>query len=93
MAVFEQRLADTLRDTAMDLAVNDERVHRAPDIVDGGVGNKRHGAGLWIDFDLADMRAVRVARLDYGLVASCHERPAQIIRQIAVLHCGARDLE
>ena len=34
-AVLEQRLADALRDAAVRLAVDDQRIDRAPDIVDG----------------------------------------------------------
>ena len=93
MAVLEQRLADALGDAAVDLAVDDERVHRTPDIIDRGIIDERHLAGIRIDLDLADMRAVRVARLHHGFVASSRERSAQIFRQISALDRRARHLE
>ena len=70
MRVFQQRLADSLGDAAVDLAVNNERVHGAADVVDGDVGDHLDRTGIGIDFDFADMGAVRVAGLGDGLVAS-----------------------
>ena len=58
MAVLEQSLTDPLGNAAVDLAVNDERVHRAPDIVDRGVADDIDSPGFRIDLDLADLRAV-----------------------------------
>ena len=55
MSVFEQRLADALRDAAMDLAVDDQRIHRAADVVDRDIIDHAHHAGVGIDLDLADM--------------------------------------
>ena len=34
MGMFEQRLADALRNAAVDLAVDDQRVHGTADVVD-----------------------------------------------------------
>ena len=43
MAMLEQGLADALGDAAVNLAVDDERIDRTPDIVDGGIIDQRHG--------------------------------------------------
>src|SRR5262249_43542326 len=56
-----QRLADALRHAAMDLAGDQHRVHGDADIVDRGVAHDARDAGLRIDLDLTDMRAVRPA--------------------------------
>ncbi len=66
----------------MGLAVQDERVDRAPDIVDRGVADEIDRAGIGIDFDLADLRAVGEARERDGLVRHRAQRPLQIRRQI-----------
>ena len=47
---------------AMRLAVQDQRIDRAADIVDRGVARELDHAGLGIDLDLADMRAGGKAR-------------------------------
>ncbi len=59
---LEQRLADALRDAAMHLAVQDERVDRLPDVVDRGVAHDFDRAGLGIDFEFADRSTGRVGR-------------------------------
>ena len=77
----------------MDLAVNNERIDGAADVVDRGVVDELDGAGLWVDFDLADLAAVRETRLGDGLVAFSRERALQIGRQIGALGGGARHVE
>ena len=60
----------------MGLAVQDQRIHRAADIVDRGVAVDPGDAGLGIDLDLADMPAVGIGAdpaVDIGLVG---DRPA-----------------
>ena len=42
----------------MRLAVQDHRVDRAAHVVDGGIAHHVDGAGLGVDLDLADLRAV-----------------------------------
>ena len=61
-ALLQKRLADALRHAAMGLAVDDHRVDRAADIVDGGVAHDLDGAEFRVDLDLADMAAVREGR-------------------------------
>jgi len=50
-AMLEQGLPDALRDAAVGLAVDDERVHGAPGIVDRGVTHDLDHAGLRVDLD------------------------------------------
>jgi len=54
-AVLTERLADALRNTAMDLALDDHRVQHDADIFDCGVGYERELAGLRVDLDLSDV--------------------------------------
>ena len=56
---FEQRLADTLRDAAMHLALDDHRVDDDAEIVDRRPAIDLRDAGFRIDLDLADMHAGR----------------------------------
>src|SRR5262249_15008339 len=51
-------LANALDDPAMDLALEQERVNGAPEIVDDGVALDYHDAGIGIDLDLDDVAAV-----------------------------------
>src|SRR4029077_3676111 len=55
---FHQRLADALRDAAMDLAIAEQFVDDLADIVDGGVTRERDQAGLRIDLDFAKVAAI-----------------------------------
>ena len=93
MRMLHQRLADALGDAAVHLAMNDERVHGAADVVDRDVIDMRDRAGFGIDLDLADVGAIREARLGDGLVAGGSKRPAQILGQVVALLRGARHLE
>ena len=80
MGVFQERLPDPLGDAALRLAVQDQRIDRAPDIIDGGIADDRDMAGLGIDLDLADLRAVGKARDRQGLVGDGGERPLPLRR-------------
>ena len=67
--VFHQRLADALHRAAMHLAREQQRIERGAEIVDHDVVDDRGCAGLGIDLDFGDMRAVRICRrLDAELV-------------------------
>src|SRR5713101_3986894 len=57
-----QRLSNALRDAAVNLPRHQHRIDGDADVVDRGVANDLADAGLRIDFDFADMRAVRPAR-------------------------------
>ena len=73
--LLHQRLAGALGDAAMGLAVQDQRVHRAADIVDRGVAVDPHHAGLGIDLDLADMPAVGIGADPAVDVTGIGDRP------------------
>src|SRR6185503_7750946 len=55
---LEKRLADALRQAAVELAFDDHRIDHRADIVDGAVTQDPDRAGVAVDFELADMHAV-----------------------------------
>src|SRR2546429_244554 len=57
-ALLEQRLARALHDAAVSLAVENERIHGAADVVHGCQAHDFHHAGVGIDFHLAHLAAV-----------------------------------
>ncbi len=57
--VLEQRLADALRDAAMDLTRRHHRIEERAEIVDRHEALDLDLAGLAVDLDLADVAAVR----------------------------------
>ena len=61
MRMLPQRLADALDDAAVGLAVQDQRIDGAADVVDRGVAHDLDVAGVGIDLDLADRAAERKA--------------------------------
>ena len=93
MAVFEQSLAHALRDAAVYLAVDDQRVDRAADVVDRGIIDNLCHPGFGIDFDFTDVAAIGEAREQDSLVARRGERSLQILRQVGPLHRRAGDFE
>src|SRR5215831_7773630 len=56
--MLKESLANALDDPAMDLALEQERVDGAAEIVDDGVALDYDGAGIGIDLDLDDVAAV-----------------------------------
>ncbi len=66
----------------MGLAVDQQRVDGAPDIVDGGVADDFHNAGVRVDFDLADVAAVAEAGRRLVNLGLAGERAVQLFRQI-----------
>src|SRR5262249_21821608 len=56
--MLKESLANALYDPAMDLALEQERVDGAAEIVDDGVALNCDGAGIGIDLDLDDVAAV-----------------------------------
>ncbi len=54
--LLADRLADALRDRAVGLAMHDQGIDAAADVVDRGVARDRHRAGVGIDLDFADAR-------------------------------------
>ena len=60
--MLPQRLADALGDAAMGLAMQDQRIDGAADIVDRGVAHDLDVPGVGVDLDLADRAAERKRR-------------------------------
>src|SRR5260370_11934452 len=71
-ATLEQRLADALGEAAVDLALDDHRIDDGADVVDAPETDDLHAAGVRIDLELTDMRAVAEGEarriLDRGLL-------------------------
>ncbi len=93
MALFEQRLTDTLGDAAMRLAMQDQRIDRPADIVDRGVADDFDLAGIGIDLHLANLGAVREARNRDDLVGNRRERSLQVRRQVGAPGRGRGNVE
>jgi hypothetical protein len=56
--VLKESLADALYDPAMDLALEQERVDGAAEVVDHSVALDYDAAGIGVDFDLDNVAAV-----------------------------------
>src|SRR4029079_2606191 len=56
---LEQSLPDALRDTAMDLSLDDHRINDGTEIIDGGPIHDFGLASLPVDLDLANVAAGR----------------------------------
>ena len=72
-ALLPHCLADTLGGAAMGLAVHDQRVDAASDIVDDGIAGNVDPAGLGIDLDLADGTAIGKDRIVHLVVGDDRE--------------------
>ena len=60
--VFHQRLADALHRAAMHLARKQQRIKRGAEVIDNDVTHDVRRAGVRIDFDFGDVRAIRKRR-------------------------------
>ena len=58
--VLHQRLPDALGAAAMDLAGEQQWIERHADIVHHHIVDEMHGAGVGIDLDLGEMRAIGI---------------------------------
>mgnify|MGYP003693631879 CR=1 FL=1 len=67
-ALLPQGLADALHDCPMSLAIDNERIDAAPDVVDRGVAHERETATFRIDLDFANRAAVREHRIMHLVV-------------------------
>src|SRR5438105_62473 len=76
VAVLEQRLAGPLGNSAVRLTVQNQRIDGAPDIVDCSVADNFNLAGVGIDLNFTNLRAIRKARNRKRLVGDAGERPS-----------------
>ena len=77
----------------MGLAVQDQRVDGAADVIGRAIAHDLDGAGLGIDLDLTDRTAVGIAAGGERHVALGCKRAAQGVVEIVELLRGARHLE
>src|SRR5215470_15415437 len=82
-----------MRNAAVYLAVHDQRVDGAPDIVDRGVAHDLYHPGIGVHLDLADVTTIGETGEVHGLVAFGSERSAQFVRQVVAAPRPGRDLE
>jgi hypothetical protein len=66
----------------MRLTVKDERIDCTAHIIYRGVADDLNLAGIGIDLDLADLRAIGKARDRERLVGNAGERPLQFLWQL-----------
>jgi hypothetical protein len=83
--LLHHRLADALRHATVGLAVNNQRVDGAANVVNAGVLHDLPSSEIRIDLDLPDVAAVGETRIVHGLIAYSGQRPAQLIWQIGAL--------
>ena len=91
-AVLAQRLAQALRQAAVDLAFDDHRVDDVAEVVAGGEAVDAHDAGGGVDLDLADVAAGRVgevARIVEGVLVEA--RLELVVREVVRHVGGERD--
>ncbi len=77
----------------MRLAVQDQRVDGAADVVDGGVADDLDGAGLGVDLDFADVKPVRKGGDLARDLADAGQRTAEFLGQARVIPRRRRDSE
>src|SRR5947209_8688627 len=78
-----QRLSNALGNTAVNLPSHQHRIHGNADVIDRGVAHHTADTGLRIDFDLADMSAVRPARaVDFALAVHTQARAIFFFRDL-----------
>ena len=79
--LLPQRLADALHDGAMGLAVDDERIDAAADVVHAGIAREREPAAVGVDLDFADRAAVREYRIVHFVVGDDGKPAGEIVGQ------------
>ena len=91
--MLPQRLADALGDATVGLAVQDHRIDRPADVVEGGVTDDFDMSGVRVDLDLANRAAEWKRCHPDELFAICRERSAKILGDIVPFPGRARHLE
>src|SRR5471032_951823 len=81
-ALLPERLADSLHDRAMRLAMDDERIDATADIVDRGIAAERQPAGVGVDLDLADGAAIGKYRLVHFVIGNNGKSTSEFDRQL-----------
>ena len=85
---FHEGLPDALRDTAVQLAGDQQRIDDGAEIIDAGVAHDLHDAGLGIDLDLGDVATVGEGRRHrLGRMVDV-ERGGHAFRHVAFAHAS-----
>src|SRR5439155_3118547 len=90
--LLHQSLAQPLRDAAMDLALEADRVHHRADVVDDDVADDLQRAGIGVDLNLTDMAAIGIGVVVGGEGAGLVEAAFEAWRQAAGLERGLGDV-
>ena len=86
--LLHQRLTESLRDAAMDLAFQANRVHHRADIVDHDIADDLERTGIGVDLDLADVAAIGIGVVVGGEGSRLVEPAFEARRQAAGLERG-----
>ena len=76
---LHQRHADALRDAALDLAFDQQRVDRLADIVRGGDLDQLHRAELQVDLEFGDLRAIAIDGVGLALALGVERQRRRIV--------------
>src|SRR5207248_8870290 len=79
-----------LRDPAMHLALQQQRVDDRAEIVDDEIARDLDMSGIGVDLDLADMATIRKGRLRRREVAALGKAGLELRRQLPRVEGGAR---
>src|SRR5215831_9944127 len=81
VALLPQGLPDALRDRAVGLAMNDQRIDAAADIVDRRIAGEHHRAGGGVDLDLADGASIGKHRIVHLVVGDHRDAVLELARK------------
>src|SRR5262245_64884774 len=91
-AALAQRLTYPLNDSAVQLALNDHGIYDSADIIDGGVVDELHDAGLGVDLYFGDVSAAGKAKVDWIVVGLFLQPRLERLEWIVVRHVGITSL-
>src|SRR5450759_3886633 len=81
--MFEQRLSESLSNPAMQLTANDHRVDNHSEVSDHSIAGDLDHAGFRINFDFANMAAVRKVEIPDRELTARIKTLRKVIRQLA----------
>ena len=87
-AGLEHRLAQSLRDAAVHLALHDHRIDDVAEVVHRGEPVDAHAAGLRVDLDLAHVAARRVGEVGRVVERVLVQAGLELVERVVVRHIG-----
>ena len=87
---LQQCEADALRDAALDLALDEQRVDRAADIVRGGNLDQPDRTQLRVDLEFDELRAIAIDRVGAALSLGVERQGRRIVALISREGISAR---